>query len=36
MFFPDATHWRQLDEAGEVNELLLDFLFEEQSREPIR
>jgi pimeloyl-ACP methyl ester carboxylesterase len=36
IFFPDATHWVQHDEAEEVNHLLLDFVFDKQSKEIIR
>jgi pimeloyl-ACP methyl ester carboxylesterase len=36
IFFPYATHWVQHDEAEEVNHLLLDFIFDKQSKEIIR
>jgi pimeloyl-ACP methyl ester carboxylesterase len=27
LFFPEATHWVQLEEADEVNQHLLEFIF---------
>lgn len=36
IFFPEATHWVQHDEAEAVNDYLLDFIFDKASKVPIR
>jgi pimeloyl-ACP methyl ester carboxylesterase len=36
IFFPEATHWVQHDEADAVNQYLLDFLFDRASRIPLK
>lgn len=36
IFFPEATHWVQHDEAEEVNHYLIDFIFDKASHVPIR
>jgi pimeloyl-ACP methyl ester carboxylesterase len=36
IFFPEATHWVQHDEAEAVNQYLLDFLFDRASRIPLK
>jgi len=36
IFFPEATHWVQLDEAESVNHYLIDFLFDKISKQVIR
>lgn len=36
IFFPDATHWVQLDATEEVNHYLMDFILEKASQIPVR
>lgn len=36
IFFPEATHWVQHDEAEAVNHYLVDFIFDKASRTPIK
>lgn len=36
IFFPEATHWVQHDEAEAVNHYLLDFLFDKASQIPLK
>jgi pimeloyl-ACP methyl ester carboxylesterase len=36
IFFPEATHWVQLDEAGSVNHYMVDFLLDKISTQVIR
>jgi len=36
IFFPEATHWVQRDEAEAVNHYLIDFLFDKISKQVIR
>jgi pimeloyl-ACP methyl ester carboxylesterase len=36
IFFPEATHWVQHDEAEEVNHYLIDFIFDRASLIPIK
>jgi pimeloyl-ACP methyl ester carboxylesterase len=36
IFFPDATHWVQLDAAEEVNHYMIDFLLDKISMQAIR
>lgn len=36
IFFPEATHWVQHDEAEAVNHYLIDFIFDKASRIPIK
>jgi pimeloyl-ACP methyl ester carboxylesterase len=36
IFFPDATHWVQREQADEVNHHLIDFLFDVMSKQVIR
>jgi pimeloyl-ACP methyl ester carboxylesterase len=36
IFFPEATHWVQLDEAGSVNHYVVDFLLDKISTQVIR
>ncbi len=36
IFFPEATHWVQHDEAEEVNHYLVDFIFDKASRIPVK
>ena len=36
IFFPEATHWVQLDEAESVNHYMVDFLFDKISKQVIR
>ena len=33
IFFPEATHWLQLDAAEEVNHYLVDFLLDRESKQ---
>jgi len=36
IFFPEATHWVQLDEADSVNHYMIDFLLDKISTQIIR
>jgi pimeloyl-ACP methyl ester carboxylesterase len=36
IFFPDATHWVQHEEADEINQHLIDFLFDTLNKQVIR
>lgn len=36
IFFPEATHWVQHDEAEEVNHYLIDFIFDKASLIPVK
>ena len=36
IFFPEATHWVQLDEAESVNHYMVDFLLDKISTQVIR
>lgn len=36
IFFPEATHWVQHDEAEEVNHYLVDFIFDKASLIPVK
>lgn len=36
IFFPEATHWVQHDEAEAVNHYLVDFIFDKASKVPIK
>jgi len=36
IFFPEATHWLQLDEAESVNHYMVDFLLDKISTQVIR
>jgi pimeloyl-ACP methyl ester carboxylesterase len=36
IFFPEATHWVQHEEADEVNHHLISFLFDAASKQVIR
>ncbi len=36
IFFPEATHWVQHDEAEAVNHYLVDFIFDKASRIPVK
>ena len=36
IFFPDATHWVQHEEAEEINQYLIDFLFDTMNKQVVR
>ena len=36
IFFPDATHWVQHEDAEEINQYLIDFLFDTMNKQVVR